>query len=59
MCGREELPDYWTTTTKVVRDTARMVLGVSAKQRKEDKEPWWWDEKVQESIRKKILSKKR
>ena len=26
--GREELPDDWTTTAKVVRDTARKVLGV-------------------------------
>ena len=32
--GKEELPDDWTTTAKVVRDTARKVLGVSSKQRK-------------------------
>ena len=57
--GKEELPDDWTTTAKVVRDTARKVLGVSSKQRKEDKETWWWDEEVQESIRKKRLAKKR
>ena len=44
---------------KVVRDTARKVLGVSSKQRKEDKETWWWNEEVQESIRKKRLAKKR
>ena len=55
----EGLPDDWTTTAKVVRDTARKVLGVSSKQRKEDKETWWWDEEVQESIRKKRLAKKR
>ena len=30
--GKEELPDDWTTTAKVVRDTARKVLGVSSKQ---------------------------
>ena len=57
--GKEELPDDWTTTANVVRDTARKVLGVSSKQRKEDKETWWWDEQVQESIRKKRLAKKR
>ena len=57
--GREELPDDWTTKAKVVRDTARKLLGVSSKQRKEDKETWWWDEEVQESIRKKRLAKKR
>ena len=58
MGGKEELPDDWTTTAKVVRDTARKVLGVSSKQRKEDKETWWWNEEVQESIRKKRLAKK-
>ena len=56
--GREGLPDDWTTTAKVVRDTARKV-GVSSNQRKKDKETWWWDEEVQESIRKKILAKYR
>ena len=57
--GEEELPDDWTTTANIVRDTARKVLGVSSKQWKEDKETWWWDEEVQESIRKKRLAKKR
>ena len=36
MGGNEELPDDWTTTAKVVRETARKVLGMSSKQRKED-----------------------
>ena len=57
--GKEELPDDWTTALKVVRDTARNILGVSSKQRKEDNEIWWWTEEVQESIRKKRLVKKR
>ena len=57
--GEEELPDDWTTTANIVRDTARKVLGVSSKQRKEDKDTWWWDDEVQESIRKKRLAKKR
>ena len=59
MGGEEELPDDWTSTANIVRDTAGKVLGVSSKQRKEDKETWWWDEEVQESIRKKRLAKKR
>ena len=42
-----------------MRDTARKVLGVSSKQRKEDNDTWWWDEEVQESIRTKRLAKKR
>ena len=57
--GNEELPDDWTTTANVVRDTARKVLGESSKQRKEDKETWCWDEEVQKNIRKKRLAKKR
>ena len=56
--GEEELPDDWTTTAKVVWDTARKLLGLSSKQEK-DKETSWWDEEMQESIRKKILAKKR
>ena len=57
--GKDGLPDDWTTTAKVVRDTARKVLGVSSKQRKEDKDTWCWNEEAQESIRKKRLAKKR
>ena len=30
-----------------------------SKQRKEDKETWWWGEELQESMRKKRLAKKR
>ena len=55
--GKEELPDDWTTTANVVRDTARKVLGVSSKQRKEDEETWLWDEEEQEIIRNKILNR--
>ena len=32
---------------------------MSSKQRKGDKETWWWDEEVQESIRNKRLAKNR
>ena len=35
---REVLPQAWATTAKVVKDTARKVLGVSSKQRKEDQD---------------------
>ena len=56
--GKEELPDDWTTTAKVVSDTARQVLEeYHQNKRKEDKETSWWDEEVQESIRKKRLAK--
>ncbi len=49
---------YRMTEQLVVSDTARKALGVLSKQRKEDTDTWWWDEEVQESIRKKILAKK-
>ena len=42
----------------VVRKTARKVLGVSSGQKKEDRDTWWWNEEVQESIRGKRLAKK-
>ncbi|KAI2650822.1 4-hydroxy-tetrahydrodipicolinate synthase [Labeo rohita] len=51
----EELPKEWA---EVVRETARKVLGMTSGQRKEDKEAWWWNEEVQESIRRKKLVKK-
>ena len=41
------------------RDKARKLVGVSSKQRREDKDTWLWVEEVQESIRKKRLAKKR
>lgn len=44
-------------TAEVVRETARKVLGMTSGQRKEDKEAWWWNEEVQESIRKKLIKK--
>ena len=57
--GKEELQDDWKTTANVVREKGRKELGVSSKQRKEDKKTLLWNEEVQESIRKKRLAKKR
>ncbi|KAK3543950.1 hypothetical protein QTP70_031858, partial [Hemibagrus guttatus] len=45
--GQVVLPDDWETTTKVIRETGRKVLGVSSGRKKEDKETWWWNEEVQ------------
>ncbi|KAK3525112.1 hypothetical protein QTP86_016485, partial [Hemibagrus guttatus] len=53
------LPDDWETTTEVIRETGRKVLGVSSGRRKEDKETWWWNEEVQDSIQRKRLAKKK
>ncbi|KAK3510583.1 hypothetical protein QTP70_011382 [Hemibagrus guttatus] len=37
----------------------RKVLGVSSGRRKEDKETWWWNEEVQDSVQRKRLAKKK
>ncbi|KAI5090362.1 epoxide hydrolase 1 [Silurus meridionalis] len=43
----------------VMREAARKVLGVTSGNRKQDKETWWWNEEVQESIRRKRLAKQK
>lgn len=55
----EEFPDDWEATAAMIRETGRKVLGVSSGQRKEDKETWWWNDEVQESVQRKKLAKKR
>ncbi|KAK3568690.1 hypothetical protein QTP86_013449 [Hemibagrus guttatus] len=57
--GQVVLPDDWKTTAEVIRETGRKVLGVSSGMRKEDKETWWCNEEVQDSIQRKRLAKKK
>ncbi|KAK3541781.1 hypothetical protein QTP86_005445 [Hemibagrus guttatus] len=57
--GQVVLPDDWETTAEVIRETGRKVLGVSTGRRKEDKETWWWNEEVQDSIQRKRLAKRK
>ncbi|KAK3506004.1 hypothetical protein QTP70_018512, partial [Hemibagrus guttatus] len=57
--GQVVLPDDWETTAEVIRETGRKVLGVSSGRRKEDKETWWWNEEVRDSIQRKRLAKKK
>ncbi|KAK3509791.1 hypothetical protein QTP70_011160 [Hemibagrus guttatus] len=57
--GQVVLPDDWETTAEVIRETGRKVLGVSSGRRKEDKETWWWNEEVQDSIQRKRLARKK
>ncbi|KAK3561504.1 hypothetical protein QTP86_006180 [Hemibagrus guttatus] len=57
--GQVVLPDDWETTAEVIRVTERKVLGVSSGRRKEDKETWWWNEELQDSIQRKRLAKKK
>ncbi|KAK3516042.1 hypothetical protein QTP70_003331, partial [Hemibagrus guttatus] len=59
LAGQVVLPDDWETTAEVIRETGRKVLGVSSGRRKEDKETWWWNEEVQDSIQRKRLAKKK
>ena len=39
-------------TAGMLRNTAETVLGVKFGKQKRDKETWWWNEEVQESIKK-------
>ncbi|KAK3541996.1 hypothetical protein QTP86_009836 [Hemibagrus guttatus] len=57
--GQVVLPDDWETTAEMIRDKGRKMLGVSSGRRKEDKETWWWNEEVQDSIQRKRLAKKK
>ncbi|KAI5086583.1 butyrophilin-like protein 3 [Silurus meridionalis] len=59
LSGVKEVLDDWATTAGVMREAARKVLGVTSGNRKEDKETWWWNEEVQESIRGKRLAKQK
>ncbi|KAE8278057.1 hypothetical protein D5F01_LYC23887 [Larimichthys crocea] len=56
--GQEVLPNDWTTTANVIRETGRSVHGVSSG-RKVDNETWWWNEEVKECVRRKRLAKKK
>ncbi|KAK3568621.1 hypothetical protein QTP86_010633 [Hemibagrus guttatus] len=57
--GQVVLPDDWETTAELIRETGRKVLGVSSGRKKGDKETWWWNEEVQDSIQRKRLAKKK
>ncbi|KAK3567105.1 hypothetical protein QTP86_009809 [Hemibagrus guttatus] len=58
-CGKERCQSAYNTTAEVIRETGRKVLGVSSGRRKEDKETWWWNEELQDSIQRKRLAKKK
>ena len=55
--GKDGLPDEWDKTAEMLRKTAETVLGVTFGKRK-DRETWWWNEEVQESIKEKKEAKK-
>ena len=56
--GKDGLPNEWDKTAEMLRKTAETVLGVTFGKRKGDRETWWWNEEVQESIKEKKEAKK-
>ena len=56
--GKDGLPDEWDKTAEMLRKTDETVLGLTFGKRKGDKETWWWNEEVQESIKEKKEAKK-
>ena len=56
--GKDWLPDEWDKTAEMLRKTAKTVLGVTFGKQKVDRETWWWNEEVQESIKEKKEAKK-
>ena len=56
--GKNGLPNEWDKTAEMLRKTAETVLGVTFGKRKGDRETWWWNEKVQKSIKEKKEAKK-
>ena len=56
--GAAELLEDWETTTGMLRNVGGKVLGVTSGKCKNVKETWWWNEEVQESIKKKKEAKK-
>ena len=56
--GKDGLPDEWDKTAEMLRKTAETVLGVTFGKRKGNRETWWWNEKVQNSIKEKKEAKK-
>ena len=51
--GKNGLPDEWDKTEKMLKETAEAMLVVTFGKRKGDRKIWWWNEEVQESIKKK------
>ena len=56
--GKDRLPNEWDKTAEMIRKTAETVLGVTFGKRKRDRETWWWNKEVQESIKEKKEAKK-
>ncbi|XP_069981764.1 uncharacterized protein [Penaeus vannamei] len=49
--------DRWSVISKVVREKTKKILGVTSGRGKGDKETWWWNGDVQDSIHRKRPAK--
>ena len=56
--GQDGFFDEWDKTAEILRKIAKTVLGAMFGKRKGDREIWWWNEEVQESIKEKKEAKK-
>ena len=56
--GKDGLPNECDKTAEMLRKTAEAILGVTFEKRKGERETWWWNEEVQESIKEKKEAKK-
>ena len=48
--GKDGLLDEWYKTAEMLRKTAETALRVTVEKRKGDRETWWWNKEIQESI---------
>ena len=55
--GKDGSPDKWDKTAEMLKKAAETVR-VTFGKRKGDRETWWWNEEVQESIKEKKEAKK-
>ena len=58
LTSTNDVLESWSEITATIRETAKTVLGVTSCSGKPDKETWWWNKEVQESIKNKKEAKK-
>ena len=56
--GKDGLLDEWNKTAEILKKIAKTALEVTFGKRKGDRETWWWNKEVQESIKEKKEAKK-
>jgi exonuclease III len=55
----ENVQDWWTANSNVIRKAGEEILGrTSGKKAPADKETWWWNEEVQNIVKKKKVLRK-